>query len=725
MNTKTISISIFKLVLPLFVLLFVQFAANAQTALEQQCFNAVQGKVAYDQAGNKQWSEANIRNLCQGTTNPSATISCFQNEIRTHNDWNRGISACKPKAASNQNSADAQQFHLTGTWAIYDTAGNKTPRIANIRHSFPFSVVTDVYFIDGENRELRGYYDRNGIVINKPSTVSGLQPDQTKQIPEKSGEVLENGTLIRWSDNTTWKKVNNLARFGKINELSTIDLSGTWQGYSGQGNLRPAPGTGTITQKGSALTIDNGVGSKSNGRISGSTITATEWGVTGIVSEDGTKISWSNDTHWRKNKQTNENTPKITALSASDMNFVMSWIAAQVSAQRLSFCYRQSFTRDAGESATTCANGWEKVGLRCYPKCQAGYERSGPNCIATCPQGFSDIGLYCQKPAPYGRGTGWAGYSAVGGKTAIQRCEEGNRSKGDGGSPAGQSCEMWGAYAYPKCKTGFHNVGANICSPNCPYNWQDSGTGCYKPALPSNLSGDPLGCNPGKEKSGELCYNKCNKTDYSGSGPVCWQNCPSQMPFKCGGAGCATTSKDCALAITDMVISPILAAVSLATLGGASGVTATGNVIKGGATQTASKAPGIIAKMKAIYEKIKTEVEVVKLANKAYKTSSSIISERDLVLKEFSENFAEMTSYEINKTLEERLTPKQLEEVRLEWAKRHFYLMGQTNDDVTFRNALTLASVVDPTGLLAVTKAFYHPVCKNNTPFPTLEKYAE
>jgi hypothetical protein len=577
---------------------------------------------------------------------------------------------------------------------------------------------------------LNGYYDRTGIVINKPSTVSGLQPDPTKQPSEKSGEVLRNGTLIRWSDNTTWEKIDNLARFGKINESSTtnakgFDLSGTWTGYYGLGNLRPTPGTGTITQKGLTLTIDNGEGSKSNGKLSGNTITATEWGVTGVVSEDGTKISWSNNTNWKKNNQSIENTPAKTALSATDMNLVMSWIAAQVSAQRLPFCYRQTFTRGVGEPASTCANGWEKVGLRCYPKCQAGYERSGPNCVAVCPQGFTEFGLYCQKPAPYGRGTGWAGYSAVGGKTAIQRCEEGNRSKGDGGSPAGQSCEMWGAYAYPKCKTGFHNVGANICSPNCPYNWQDSGTGCKKPGLPSNLSGDALGCKPGMEGKDGLCYNKCNKTDYSGVGPFCSQNCPSQMPVNCGVGGCATTSKDCALAVTDMVISPILAAVSLATLGGASGVTVAGNTIRGGTTQAATKAPGIIAKMKSIYAKIDLEVKAIKLTNNAYKTSNSIISERDLVLKEFSDNFAEMTSYEINKTLEDRLTPKQFEEVRLEWAKRHFYLMGQTNVDVTLRNALTLASVVDPTGLLAVEKAFYHPVCKNNTPFPTLEYYGE
>lgn len=75
--------------------------ATAQTALEQQCMTALQGKVAWNQAGSKNWSDTNLRNLCQGTTNPSATISCFQTQIRTHNDWNRALTACKAKPASN------------------------------------------------------------------------------------------------------------------------------------------------------------------------------------------------------------------------------------------------------------------------------------------------------------------------------------------------------------------------------------------------------------------------------------------------------------------------------------------------------------------------------------------------------------------------------------------------------------------------------------------------
>lgn len=55
----------------------------------------MQGKIAYDQAGNKTWNEANVRKLCQGTSNINETTSCFQSEVSKHNDWNRGIESCK------------------------------------------------------------------------------------------------------------------------------------------------------------------------------------------------------------------------------------------------------------------------------------------------------------------------------------------------------------------------------------------------------------------------------------------------------------------------------------------------------------------------------------------------------------------------------------------------------------------------------------------------------
>lgn len=141
-----------------FALLMIPTTARAQTAQEQQCFNAVQGKVAWNQAGNKTWSETNIRNLCKGTTNPGATIACFQDQIRSQDNWQRAISTChspQPPVAQAQASgtryaasvlglqclqtSDNREVFLKyridgtgagGTWSHYESAtnGRKSPR---------------------------------------------------------------------------------------------------------------------------------------------------------------------------------------------------------------------------------------------------------------------------------------------------------------------------------------------------------------------------------------------------------------------------------------------------------------------------------------------------------------------------------------------------------------------------------------------------------------------
>ena len=82
---------------------------------------------------------------------------------------------------------------------------------------------------------------------------------------------------------------------------------------------------------------------------------------------------------------------------------------------------------------------------------------------------------------------------------------------------------------YPKCKAGFHPVGCNICSPDCPPSSgstviTDDGAFCRTQK-----------CKDTEEKSGELCYPKC-KDGYYGVGPVCWEKCPSD--FFDFGVGC-------------------------------------------------------------------------------------------------------------------------------------------------------------------------------------------
>lgn len=102
-NLEVISSELLKSLLLLFVLLLTLAAANAQTYTqnEQDCFNSVQNKVAYDNAGHKRWDESNIRNLCRGTTNPQTTIACFNSKM-PRVGWLEATNQCIPKPAPEQ-----------------------------------------------------------------------------------------------------------------------------------------------------------------------------------------------------------------------------------------------------------------------------------------------------------------------------------------------------------------------------------------------------------------------------------------------------------------------------------------------------------------------------------------------------------------------------------------------------------------------------------------------
>ncbi len=61
------------------------------------CSEQVQGKIAWDKAGNKNWNPVNLNLLCQGSRNPDATVACFIGEINKHNNWEVAIEACKAR----------------------------------------------------------------------------------------------------------------------------------------------------------------------------------------------------------------------------------------------------------------------------------------------------------------------------------------------------------------------------------------------------------------------------------------------------------------------------------------------------------------------------------------------------------------------------------------------------------------------------------------------------
>ena len=58
---------------------------TASLSPEQDCFNRVQGRIAWNYEGNKSWSAGNIKRLCKGTRIGAAPATCFYNTMfRTH-----------------------------------------------------------------------------------------------------------------------------------------------------------------------------------------------------------------------------------------------------------------------------------------------------------------------------------------------------------------------------------------------------------------------------------------------------------------------------------------------------------------------------------------------------------------------------------------------------------------------------------------------------------------
>ena len=193
-------------------------------------------------------------------------------------------------------------------------------------------------------------------------------------------------------------------------------------------------------------------------------------------------------------------------------------------------CWRHAETHGLGSLGSVCADGQELNGAMCYPKCKDGFSGIGPECWKNCPDGFRDDGAYCAKPEPYGRGVGYF---------REQKCKDDNS----------QGCEKNGWLWYPRCKDGFHPVGCCVCSPNCPDGMQDIGIWCQKPSYGRGM-GNFAQCQTGEEGSLGLCYSPC-EGNAKRLGPFCWNECPSQVPFACGGALCVADMKTCVQDLKD------------------------------------------------------------------------------------------------------------------------------------------------------------------------------
>lgn len=339
-------------------------------------------------------------------------------------------------------------------------------------------------------------------------------------------------------------------------------------------------------------------------------------------------------------------------LTASDLKTIIGWMNRRVNAANQPYCYRLSNGRGAGVPLSTCDASTEKDGALCYPKCKAGYKGVGPVCWQSCPSGYVDTGAFCHVDKALTKNGDW-------------------------------SCPEW--YSCRKvCPSGYTNAGlfCALTTPSNPPGWKGDGLDLIKDSY-GRGAGGVLKCAANEEQSGALCYPSCG-AGYHGVGPVCWQNCSADK-VDCG-VGCARDKAACASSTVDMVISPLMLAANILTLGGSSEIEAAQTELK-----AAAKA-GDTAAAKAAFGRM---------------------------LEGYADNLAKMTTADVAKAIEAKLAKNAARWVAKEYAKVQYYLKvkGESGGPTAESFARDLAGL-DPTGVAGVVEAYTQPKCAADEPMP-------
>jgi hypothetical protein len=364
------------------------------------------------------------------------------------------------------------------------------------------------------------------------------------------------------------------------------------------------------------------------------------------------------------------------ALSKADTQAVCNWIGKQVASTRQEYCYKQSYGRGVGTIPSTCTGGKQNDAGLCYTPCNPGYGAAGPVCWQYCPSGYTDTGAFCH-------------YSAKSLTTTLVR----------------SGCHLDSAFgciipAYD-CPSGYTNAGlfCALNTPGVPSGYSGlTGLDLTKKNYGRGAGTIPTNCGA-KQNDAGLCYSGCNSGFY-GVGPVCWQSCTSGKT-DCA-AGCANSTSACASNTASMVIAPITLAANIITAGTA------GEALTGakGAIQSAAK---LISERTAI-------TEAIAVANATYQAYNSTY----LWVNDYVGNFAQLTSTDINNTINSKFSPAAARYVKEQYALVHLNMVAGDDATKTMLNTLNAASGFDPTGVSGVVSAFAKPICAGGDPFPNV-----
>ena len=359
-------------------------------------------------------------------------------------------------------------------------------------------------------------------------------------------------------------------------------------------------------------------------------------------------------------------------LSASDKEAVLSWISNQLIDAKVPSCRKPSYGRGVGKPISVCNADEERRGALCYPKCRSGYS-SDPAlpfvCTEDCPEGFTSSGVAtCLRP------------------TRTQPVSRGN-------CPGGYR-------TYPLTCTNWRTLKTISRPSSCPDGWRNDGTTCWLDVKTVSRNtytrgaGTPLKCAEGLESNDGLCYQKCRE-GWSGRGPVCWQNCGSGR-LSCL-TSCTQTAKDC-----------------WDTMAGQT--TAIAGVLKNG---LGGDIAGMLGDVQSTFD------AYLNVFDAAQNSQLLAQKRRDLeyALNAFGDNYVRFLNfYEpgIASTLRRKLGEDGFQWIAKEFGKSYALATIDALEKQIEKEVLqTLATIVDPTGIAAVVKAFNEPLCRSSD-FPSV-----
>jgi len=329
------------------------------TQSEMDCQNGLQRKVIVHRPAPNEtvrphhmaWSQQALRALCKGTTNPTKTISCWTEAIKTK-DQQAALQQCATVPLPMQPSYTLSNGFVVPAgvrkidFTIYDT--DPADEVATPDESDPLEVE----------------------VVNNPVSPQDMALVM-KWIADKTASQMAPYCYKSSYGRGGGQTLGCAAGLVKDGQLC---YPACQAGYGGAGPVCysncPAgfKDIGALCQK-----------PASYGRGAGYPLKFGEFNL------DGAKQRCEKDNPQGCEKNGALYYPKCKAGFQAVGCCVCSPICPDGLTNTGTDCVKKSYGRGAGVPITTCAAGLEQKGLLCYPQCKSGFYGEGPVCYQNCP----------------------------------------------------------------------------------------------------------------------------------------------------------------------------------------------------------------------------------------------------------------------------------------------------------------------------------------------------